>query len=126
MEEIQLVENKELRERNIGKVEVLAKVGGLLMLPGDMWATTKQVANFYGVSEVTIRTVVKRNYDELAEDGYRVWKAEDFRKFQDETSLNVTTSKGKFMDSLRDYISSKTKAMTKTSRERSKANKAHS
>ena len=69
MEEIKLVENKELRERNIGKVEVLAKVGGLLMLPGDMWATTKQVANFYGVSDETVRIVVKRNYDELAEDG---------------------------------------------------------
>ena len=102
MEEIQLVENKELRERNIGKVEVLAKVGGLLMLPGDMWATTKQVANFYGVSEVTIRTVVKRNYDELAEDGYGAWKAEDFRKFQDETFLNVTTSKGKLIVTFKD------------------------
>ena len=102
MEEIKLVENKELRERNIGKVEVLAKVGGLLMLPGDMWATTKQVANFYGVSDETVRIVVKRNYDELAEDGYRVWKAEDFRKLQDELSLNVTTSKGKFTVTFKD------------------------
>ena len=102
MEEIQLVEDKELRERNVGKVEVLAKVGGLLMLPGDTWATTKQVANFYGVSDETVKTVVKRNYDELAEDGYRVWKAEDFRKVQDETSLNVTTSKGKLIVTFKD------------------------
>lgn len=102
MEEIQLVEDKELRERNIGKVEVLAKVGGLLMLPGDTWATIKQVANFYGVPDKTVGAVVKRNYDELAEDGYRVWKAEDFRKIQDESSLNVTTFKGKFAVTFKD------------------------
>lgn len=82
------------------------------MLPGDMWATAKQVANFYGVSDETVKTVVKRNYDELAEDGYRVWKAEDFRKVQDELFLNVTTSKRKFTASPLHFFSKQNKLPT--------------
>lgn len=67
------MENKALRERNIHKVEVLSKVGGLLMLPGDVYATTEQVAKFYGVSKDATLKIMARNEDELFEDGYKVY-----------------------------------------------------
>lgn len=97
MEEIQLVENKELRERNIGKVEVLAKVGGLLMLPGDTYATTEQVANFYGVTTKALLMVMKRNEDEILEDGYKVFKKKDVQELFHESNMLLLSSKQGFI-----------------------------
>lgn len=74
------MEDKALRQRNVHKVEVLSKVGGLLMLPGDTYATTEQVANFYGVTTKALLMVIKRNEDEILEDGYKIWKGKDLEE----------------------------------------------
>lgn len=56
------------------RVEVLDKVGGLLLLPQLEMVTTQQVADFYGVPYYTITTLEVRNAEELKEDGCRVYK----------------------------------------------------
>ena len=44
--EFQLVEKRELREEFIGRMEVLDKVGDLILLPSTEFATTEQVATY--------------------------------------------------------------------------------
>lgn len=71
--EFQLVEKRELREEFIGRMEVLDKVGDLILLPSTEFATTEQVATYYGVPKETIETVVIRNKEELESDGYETY-----------------------------------------------------
>lgn len=60
------------RDALAARVDVLDKVGALRALPDDMHVTTDMVAAFYGVPVKTIQTVVLRNQEEIAGDGYRV------------------------------------------------------
>lgn len=49
MDQLNIVENKELREKVSGRVEVLDKVKELLLLPQLEMMTAKQVADYYEV-----------------------------------------------------------------------------
>lgn len=69
MKQNELLEKKELREKVIGKIEVLDKVGDLLLLPNTEYATTEQVADYYQVGKDVIRQIKVRNSDELESDG---------------------------------------------------------
>jgi hypothetical protein len=60
------------RDQLSDRTDVLDKVGVLRCLPDDMHATTDMVAEFYEVDRETILTVVKRNRDELENDGFQV------------------------------------------------------
>jgi len=60
-----LNQNPKLRSKHMNRVEVLDRVGGLLLLPNTEIATTKQVAEFYDVGYEAIATLVKRNKGEL-------------------------------------------------------------
>jgi hypothetical protein len=94
--EEQLLESKELRNQLADRVEVLEKVKDLLLLPDIKMATTKQVSDFYEVSERWIKELLETNREELVNDGYRVWKAEDFNSEEKFPIKNVVVSKGKF------------------------------
>lgn len=83
-----LVENKELREELIGRVEVLDRVGNLLLLDELEMATTEMVASYYGEDVSTIKMCVKNNRDEIESDGYKVWKKNDFN----ESKINLLSS----------------------------------
>lgn len=63
---------RDMRDELATRTDVLDKVGVLRSLPDDMHVTTDMVAEYYEVDRETILTVVKRNRDELDEDGYRV------------------------------------------------------
>ena len=63
MKEVDLLQRKEAREDCISRVEVLDKVGELLLLPNTEYATTRQVAEYYGVSLDAIKTLRQRNFD---------------------------------------------------------------
>jgi len=69
MKELQLLEDKQLRDGNISRIEVLDKVGGLLLLSNTEVATTEMVAKFYGVGIEAIQSLYKRNCDEFINDG---------------------------------------------------------
>ena len=69
MKEEEFIESKELRDQMAGRIEVLEKVKNLLLIPNTAYATLKQVAEFYIVSDESIQKVIQRNGDELEKDG---------------------------------------------------------
>ena len=69
MKEVDLLERKEAREDCVSRVEVLDKVGELLLLPNTEYATTEQVANYYEVGIEAIRKLFQRNKEELVNNG---------------------------------------------------------
>lgn len=86
MKEIDLINNEDLRNQCIEHYEVLEKVKELLLIPDTDVATVKQVAEFYEVGEEAIKTLVKENRNELAEDGVQnltgTGTKEYFERFQ--------------------------------------------
>lgn len=83
MKELEILENKQIREDMIGKVEVLEKVKELLLLGDSEFATTQQVADYYEVEENTLQQLIKRNREELKDNGFRLYKKNEI--------LNVLT-----------------------------------
>ena len=77
MKEMDLLQRKEAREDCISRIEVLDKVGELLLLPNTEYATTKQVAEYYGVGVRAITSLVFDNKDEVVSDGYKVMKGKE-------------------------------------------------
>ncbi|WP_144561532.1 ORF6N domain-containing protein [Bacillus mycoides] len=59
-----------VRESHMNRVDVLEKAKGLLLLPNTEYATTKQVADFYGVGIEAIAQIVLNNREELVTDGF--------------------------------------------------------
>lgn len=92
MEEVELLENRDLRESLMEHCEVLEKVKQLLLLPGTEYATVKQVAEFYVVDELSIQKICVRHKEELQEDGMSNKKYTDFLIGQD---VQLETVKGK-------------------------------
>jgi hypothetical protein len=68
---LELVESRTLRSRHLERTNVLDKVKGLATLPGNEFATVKQVAEFFEVSPQTVGSVVEDNRVELEANGYR-------------------------------------------------------
>lgn len=79
MKENQLLENKQMREKCMGRVEVLEKVKKLILLPNTEFATTEMVANYYKVDGgvKTIESLVKYNRDEIESNGYKVYSKDN-------------------------------------------------
>jgi DNA polymerase III delta prime subunit len=73
MKEVELLENKEKREKMIDRIDILDKVGTLLLLPSTELATRSQVAKYYGVDESAIRKIEVRNSDEIESDGFKLY-----------------------------------------------------
>ncbi|WP_415395157.1 phage antirepressor KilAC domain-containing protein [Rhodococcus globerulus] len=71
------------------RTEVLDKVKVLSLLPDDMHATTEQVATYFEVGIETIKNVVKRNRDEIEDDGYR---AVTRSAFEERFTMNLPSS----------------------------------
>lgn len=70
--ENELIEQKELREQMIERVEVLDRVKELILLPNTEYATTEQIAEYFSVGESAIKSLVFDNNDEILSDGYKV------------------------------------------------------
>lgn len=82
MDDVVILESVSLRQAlcTDENTEILQRVGNLILLPNHGFATAEQVAEFYGVSVKTIRTIVARHRDELERDGYRVFTRKEFEK----------------------------------------------
>lgn len=70
--ENELIEQKELREQMIERVEVLDRVKELILLPNTEYATTEQIAEYFNVEKKTVEKLVERNNDEFLSDGYKI------------------------------------------------------
>lgn len=69
VKEKELLENVELRSEMLDKIEVLDKVGRLLLLPNTEIATTKMVAEYFEVEFKTVSKSIERNREELSKSG---------------------------------------------------------
>lgn len=69
MKETQFISDRHLRDKNVGRFEVLEKVKGLLLIAGTDYAVLSQVADYYEVGLEAIASLVKDNREELLEDG---------------------------------------------------------
>lgn len=83
IKELDLLEKQDMREKVIGRTEVLDKVGDLLLLPNTEYATTEQIADYYEVDRASIRQVIARNNDELELDGIKRLKGSEIRDIYD-------------------------------------------
>ena len=73
----ELLNNQKLRNDLINRLEVLDKVGTLLLIPNSSYATTEQVAKYYKVGEKAISSLVHDNREEIESDGYKVITRKD-------------------------------------------------
>lgn len=70
----EILMNEKERKALIGRVDVLDKVGNLLLLGNTQFATTQQVANYYGVGVKAIQSLVIDNREELESNGLKMYK----------------------------------------------------
>lgn len=89
-----LLDDRQLRDKCVGRYEVLEQVKTLLLLPDNETATVKQIAEYYSsirtdeekalgkediiVSEDAIQKIYQRNKEEFSNDGVIVKKSKDF------------------------------------------------
>ncbi len=80
MDEIVLTESVSLRDKLCTEKNTicLQKIGSLVTLSQDGFATTEQVAEFYNVPLNTVKQIVKRHRNELDYDGYKVVARKEF------------------------------------------------
>jgi hypothetical protein len=76
--DLTLPEQRTHRDELADHAEVLDRVGALMLLPGDAYATTDLVAGYYQVDRKTIEKMVERNQAEIVSDGYTVVSRAEF------------------------------------------------
>ncbi|MEV0994586.1 hypothetical protein [Nonomuraea sp. NPDC050202] len=81
MNELALTESPSLRAQYADRVEVLDKVKAVSLLPDGIHADIPTVARYYEVSTSTIDSVIRRNREELTDNGLRVLKGDEYREF---------------------------------------------
>lgn len=90
--EVILTESRTMRAKTADRVDVLDKVKALALLPDGTHADIPTVASYYEVDVDAVESVVRRNRDELAENGMRVLRGEEYRAF---VSVNLTDANPK-------------------------------
>lgn len=76
--EDQLLEDKEMRQRLMSRVEVLDKVKELFLLPHMDLMTTRMVSEYFNVGYEAIASLYKRSSEELSKNGASFMKYQDF------------------------------------------------
>lgn len=89
---LEIIDNKETRDKMMKRSEVLDKVKKLFLIPGMEMITLKQVADYFDVSPETIKSVYFRNQREIDSDGVRSVAHRDFFNV---SFCNVRNEKGK-------------------------------
>lgn len=84
MNDLELVESKDLRITKLDRIEVLDRVGGLILLPIKDVASTKQLSDYFGVELATLKKCVERNSTELKSNGMEVLKGVKLKEFKGE------------------------------------------
>lgn len=97
MNEKELLEQKEMREQMIGRVEVLDKVKELILLPNTEYATVQQVAEYYEVEKEVIDKQISLNREEVMTDGVKNLSGKETRDFLVTENISITNFRGYFM-----------------------------
>lgn len=91
-----LINLKEERDKAIHRIDVLDKVKHLLLMPYTEVSNIKQVSEFYEVEEKTIRRIILKIKDELEKDGLKNVKPQEFiEKFLKQTQVSNSKIRGK-------------------------------
>ncbi|EPZ47724.1 phage antirepressor KilAC domain-containing protein [Alicyclobacillus acidoterrestris] len=94
MNELALVESRDVRERYMERVDVLDKVKALTMLPDDMHVAAKMVADYYEVDyNNVIKPVIHRHREELDSDGMVVLRGEELKRYKTEWQNATLTAR---------------------------------
>lgn len=96
VKEVGLLQKKEVREEYMTRLEVLDSVGELLMLPNTEMATVKQVAEYFGVGERAITSLIFDNKDEMESNGYKVYKGGEINVFHVISFKEFTKNRGNY------------------------------
>ena len=86
MNELELVENKDLRVTRLDRIEVLDRVGGLILLPNVDVATTKQLANYFNIPLSTFKECYQNNLNELQSNGAKLVKGSELKELKTKTA----------------------------------------
>ncbi|MFJ5224308.1 hypothetical protein [Streptomyces sp. NPDC088400] len=76
-----LLESRTLRVEHLGRIDALDKIKALVMLPDGIHVRTEDVSRYFEVSTGVIRQLTVRHRAELAENGMRVLRGSDLRRF---------------------------------------------
>lgn len=77
-----LITDIEAQDKYIDRIDVLDRVGGLLLLPNMEMATTRQVAEFFVVNKNVIDVLYIRHKDELELDGIVKVKGAEMKRLK--------------------------------------------
>lgn len=88
--EIALTESRSMRAQTADRIDVLDKVKALALLPDGMHATIDIVAGFFETGTDAIESIIRRNRDELTDNGLRVLRGAERKAF---LSVNLTETK---------------------------------
>ncbi|MFS0657441.1 hypothetical protein AB1L07_02285 [Niallia alba] len=83
------LDNENVRNKYIHKVEVLEKVKELITLPNTEIFTSKQVADWYEVSDDTLRQLFVRNKEELLVNGAVTISGKELRDIKSLSGLKT-------------------------------------
>lgn len=96
MNELQIIENKELRNKLAKRYEVLDKVKNLITFSDTGLITTQKVAEYYEVNYDAIMKIWERNNDELKEDGALLLKGNEIKEKFALDKKSLSKFRGKF------------------------------
>ncbi|EGT4176548.1 TPA: hypothetical protein KQE61_003541 [Clostridioides difficile] len=88
-----LIENKELRDRNIDRVDVLEHVKEILTLANTDFSTVELVSEYYEVKESTIQECIRLNKEELKNDGLKKYKKNEIISIFERNPINLENVK---------------------------------
>ncbi|MCQ2012336.1 hypothetical protein [Clostridium butyricum] len=86
--------NEQQRKELMDKVDVLDKVGNLL-LGNSGFGTAQQVTDYYEVGMEAINSIVKRHREELIENGYRNFKRSEIADVFESSDWTFKSMRGK-------------------------------
>lgn len=87
-EQENIISDREMRDKCVGRYEVLEKVKKLLLLPGTDLMSIDQVADYYEVSSQGIKNLYSQNREEIDGDGTKMLPR-DFYNGSTEKSTSV-------------------------------------
>lgn len=92
-QEGQLMTSKELRDKVITNNEnVLDKIKVVPLLPSTLCLGIIQAANYYNVDKEAIKNIIRKNREELENDGLRVIFGEELTKLKNLKAIDSNTS----------------------------------
>ena len=71
-EQENIISDREMRDKCVGRYEVLEKVKKLLLLPGTDLMSIEQVADYYEVSMDHVKSLYGLNREEIDSDGTKM------------------------------------------------------